>query len=236
MKYVISVLMGILLFSITSPLYAVTGVIKPFQTAELSSELNGVISSVLVNVGQKVLQGEVLLTFKCGIFNAEKLRAEAELDGAKVKVEVNEKLVLLNSIGQESYILSKSALKQAQAQYQIATINTEKCIVRAPFNGVVAKINIKPFDTVQLSQPKLTLVQIDKAIVEFVTSLEDGQNIRMQDTIKVEHPLYKTSLDASIHIITPVVETVSQTRIFQAVIEQFPQDWVVGSSVTITLP
>lgn len=229
-------LVGLLLLPLSSyaASAAITGVLKPFKSADISAELAAVVTAVDVKLGQVVNKGDALVQFSCDLFKAEAQKAEAELSAAATRLAVDEELFTLKSVGREALALNQSAVQQALANNVIANLSVDKCVVVAPFSGVVSSVQIKPYDVLQLNQPMITLVQVDRAYVEFVTDAQTSLHIASTNQVIVRHPFLETQLSAEVVMLSPVLEAVSQSRVHRAVINTLPKQWLVGMSVTVS--
>ena len=105
------------------------------EEATLSSEISAKIISIPVKAGNNFSKSDILIEFDCSFFEAQKNVVESELESAKVTLKSNQDLVLMRAIGDYEVQLSQIAVEQAEAELKIAELNTDRCIIRAPYDG-----------------------------------------------------------------------------------------------------
>jgi HlyD family secretion protein len=145
------------------------------QEVQLSSEVIGKVSEILVKEGDKIEKGQVLLRLDPVTYQAEVAqqesnqrssllaieRAEFNLRNQQRNLERSQKLLQAKFIGQSQYDeathqvelatvelqASREALQQARAMRSLAQQRLAKTEVRAPINGTATAIQIKIGET-----------------------------------------------------------------------------------------
>jgi RND family efflux transporter MFP subunit len=145
-----------------------SGVVEAAVTSSVSFEVPGNVQEVNVDVGEKISKGQVLAllderTFKLNVeaAQADVGRAEVELRDALNELERFQRIA-----DQDRGAVSQRSLDQAEANYgsarnnlsyntsrlNLAKRDLEKTVLRSPFDGVVAKRFVDPFQQVALGQ------------------------------------------------------------------------------------
>jgi HlyD family secretion protein len=145
------------------------------QEVQLSSEVIGKVAQVLVNEGDKVLQGQVLLRLDPGGYRAEVARQEAHRRSAQIgveraelklanrrrSVERSQRLARARLIDLARYeeakhefelavidrSASRAALSQADAWLALVKERLAKTEVRSPISGTITAVQIKTGET-----------------------------------------------------------------------------------------
>lgn len=189
-----------------------TGVIKPLDDLKLSMSVAGRLEAVLVQEGQRVKKGVVLLHLDKALEELELSRRQvllkdrAKLDEAiKRERTLREQLVQARSLADSRTISRKqlddeelaystaladrdaleAAKKREQLEYELARENLARRTLRAPIDGEVVKIHYQPGESVAVHETVLRLV--DTSRVRFIGNLDAKQaaRIRVGDALGV---------------------------------------------------
>ncbi|MDX2288807.1 MAG: efflux RND transporter periplasmic adaptor subunit [Hyphomicrobiaceae bacterium] len=162
-----------------------TGTLEPTRIVEVSTELSGLIRTVLVDNNDHVEAGQTLAELDTSTIEDEHARAGANVDVAKAKLkeaELEEK-VLVEELARKRRLAGaghtaqrdltiatadaarvgariealRAELLVAEAEHRISTARLGKARIVAPIDGVVLRRNIEPGQTVaaSLSAPVL---------------------------------------------------------------------------------
>jgi RND family efflux transporter MFP subunit len=164
-----------------------TGHFEAVNSVEVRPRVGGFLQRVGFVEGAIVHQGDVLFVIDQRPYEAEVARAEAVLAQARTRnqlagmeVERAQKLVNTQAISREELDARTSGraegdagVKEAEAAVQVARLNLEWTVVRAPISGRVGRAEITPGNVVQAGAPTPTLlttiVSIDPIYVYFDT-------------------------------------------------------------------
>ena len=164
-----------------------TGHFEAVNSVEVRPRVGGFIQRVAFTEGATVRQGDVLFVIDPRPFQAEVSRLEAVLAQAKTRsqlagmeVERAQKLVSSQAISREELDARTSGqaegdagIRAAEAALQVARLNLEWTVVRAPISGRVGRAEITPGNVVQAGPPSPTLlttiVSLDPIYVYFDT-------------------------------------------------------------------
>src|SRR3972149_3528266 len=173
-----------------------TGTLEPTNEVEISSELSGIIRSVLVDYNDEVKKGQALAQLDTDKLEAEAARARADLAVANARVaeaqatlaearqnlDRYQRLIEKNvASGQKldeakaTYERAKASLDSAKADVEVAKADLklrqtdiEKACICSPIDGVVLKRQVEPGQTVAatLQAPVLFTVAEDLTEME----------------------------------------------------------------------
>ena len=164
-----------------------TGHFEAVNSVDVRPRVGGFLQRVGFTEGAIVHQGDVLFVIDQRPYEAEVARAEAVLAQARTRnqlagmeVERAQKLVNSQAISREELDARTSGraegdagVKGAEASLQVARLNLEWTVVRAPITGRVGRAEITPGNVVQAGAPSpsllTTIVSIDPIYVYFDT-------------------------------------------------------------------
>nr|MBP6799402.1 efflux RND transporter periplasmic adaptor subunit [Luteimonas sp.] len=138
--------------------YANTATLEPRAEAQVVAKTSGVALQVLVEEGQQVRAGQVLVRL-----DADRARLQAAQSAAQLrKLEANfkraqqleaQQMVSANDLDQLRY-----DLENARAVNRLADLELSYTNVVAPISGVIASRSIKPGNFVQINSPIFRIV------------------------------------------------------------------------------
>ena len=159
------------------------GSVTAFNTANIKSRVDGQIMRVLVNEGQTVNQGELLIEIDPRPFQvqleqaqAQLSRDQAQLTDAKLNLERYTALIPSGSIAQQQVDTQKALVGQVggtvrndQALIDNAKLQIVYCHITAPFRGRVGLRQVDSGNIVHASDtnPMLILTQLQPIAVIF---------------------------------------------------------------------
>lgn len=128
--------------------------------ATLSSQFAGRLTSMPRQVGDTFAAGELLAGFDCQERHAATRAVQAELLGARETHLAKLKLQSLGAVSDLDVTLAASAAEKAKSQLALAQAQEKQCAVYAPYPGKVVRMRAKAFESVQLGQPLLEIVNL----------------------------------------------------------------------------
>lgn len=164
----------------------VTGTLMAVQRADVASQETGAVEEVLVDVGDEVEEGQILVKL-----DGRRLRASlaegtarrsaastvvaeraAELERAKIDFERNESMFQQRVVSEREFLDAKQALAVAEAKasaamedetavekaLELLQVRVDDLAVRAPFSGRVVERHVDPGEWLSPGSPVFTLV------------------------------------------------------------------------------
>jgi len=187
--------------------------IKPKFQATLSSEIAGRILKMPVREGERFRKGERLVEFDCNWYVASQQAAQAALTHALAKQSGMESMAAMRSAGTMDVALARSDTDKARADLKLAAISVDRCVITAPFGGLVVEQKIHPFESVAQNAPLLSVLadaDLEVSLVvpaNWLVWLKPGQPFSVAiDETSLSHPGHVTRLGAQID---PVSQTVT---------------------------
>jgi len=198
-------LIGITVLLVNNPAYAkeeVRAIVGWAQRVDLTIPVEGIIKKVLVNTGQKVKKGQILVELDKRVVRANLRQAKAAVNGLKASYaetkreldrakELYDRTVLSDhdlQIAKNNEVIEKSKLELAQSKYIKAQVDLEYATLRAPFDSIILRrsvevgkaiINQQSYDTL------MTLASSDKYIATAQLNQAQGALINIGDKVNV---------------------------------------------------
>ncbi len=136
--------------------------------ATISSQFAGRLTSVPKQVGDSFAKGDLLAAFDCQERQAAVGAAQAELLGARETHLAKLKLQSLGAVSDLDVTMAAAAAQKARAQLALAQAQEKYCTVRAPYSGKVVRVRAKAFESVQLGQPLLEIVNLQSLRIQLL--------------------------------------------------------------------
>lgn len=134
-----------------------TGTFEPNKETKISTEIQGKINSVLVDIGSYVRQGQTLIQLDNALLKLQLQTTEVQIGG--LEDDVKRYTILAEADAVQGVQLEKAILALKSARVQKASIQEQinKTTIKAPFNGVVtAKLS----EVGAFAAPGMPLLQI----------------------------------------------------------------------------
>ena len=172
----------------TSPYVSASGKVEAENSANLSTRMMGYVTKVNVKVGQKVSQGQLLVSVnntdlqaKKAQVNASIIQAQAAYNNAKKDYDRFVNLFAQQSASQKElddmtarYEMAKAGLEAAKQMRNEINAQFAYSNITAPFSGVVTNTFIKEGD---MANPGMPLVSIEGAKKLQVTAMVSESDI-----------------------------------------------------------
>lgn len=162
-----------------TPILTASGYLVARRQSVVSAKIQGRISSLLVDAGSIVKEGQVLATLDNGDYIANIAKAKADIEYAKANLAEMERQLRLQQdmyqakvVSQDSYDaarskvqLARAAIDQDEANLKVQEAILDYTIVRAPFDGIVVKKMTEVGESVTPIAPGVNLSTSSGAIV-----------------------------------------------------------------------
>jgi membrane fusion protein (multidrug efflux system) len=181
----------------------------------LSSELAAKIDALPLREGDAFKRGDKLVVFDCSLYNAQFKKAQAIADSANKLWAVNKRLADLNSVGELELEQSAAKVREAEAELHYMKTSVDKCVIRAPFAGRIAKRLVATHQYVNTGTPLLDILSSEQLELQMIvpsnwlTWLKTGMTFSVQvEELGQQYPAQITRLGARID---PVSQTIAIT-------------------------
>lgn len=204
------------------------------EQAILSSEIDGRIIEIPLKMGQKFSKGETLIAFDCNLLEAQHQAVEASLNSAQITLKSNVELAQMRSIGIYEVELAQAAVDRAEAELLISSLNIKRCSIKAPYNGQVANVFVKSFESIDRQQPLIEIIGtgILEARLMVPSKWMNWMEVGLPISILIDET--NQSYAARIEAIGANIDPVSQTIDLRAKFIMKHDELLPGMSGTVT--
>jgi RND family efflux transporter MFP subunit len=185
--------------------------ISPFLTANVGSEVPGIIAETLVERGDRVEKGEVIARLESRVEQATLDLRQARVEYLSRDFERKKKLFTDGIVSSQEFDEAETNLKMAERELEEARQIVERRIIRSPLQGVVVERYLCPGERVE-EKPIFKLAQIDPLNVEIIAPASQLGRVKLGDRamISPERPMNK-EYAGRVTIVDPVVDAASGT-------------------------
>lgn len=162
------------------------GQIQPWRQVTVGARVSATVEELLVNQGERVSAGTSLLRLSKDNRPAEVARWQARARKLESDLEAANRLGS-NHLASRSEILgAETELASARAELKQAQLALENLTPKAPFNGIVNRRLVELGDLVQVGDPLLELVQVERLKArgqipqQSVVSVAEGQAVSVE--------------------------------------------------------
>lgn len=167
------------------------GVVEPRQRVAIANQITGVISKVLVVVGQRVETGDPLFEIDAEPYEIDVMTAKADLEEARGRLKLAEDVSMRQSRLAERGSGAEARATQASIEVDVAKaivarqesalaraeLALERTRIVAPIAGIVGQQRVSPGAFVEAEGGTVLgeIVEVDPILVGYAVSYEDRQ-------------------------------------------------------------
>ncbi len=204
------------------------------QHAELSAEVDGRVTELMLVEGQSVTAGDPLLELDPAKRRLELAAARAHVSEAAASVENVRRQVSRQRELQARNISSQSALDDSETELRLAHAKLaaakadlgvesralEEATVRATFDGMVVRRMVSLGEYVQVGRSLVEIVSLNPIEVEFRVAEIDSSFVRLGQEVAVHvAPYPDRSFGAKVTVISPTIDPNTRTLRVKAVVD-----------------
>lgn len=137
-------------YAVTSPLKLDTVVVKEYVSQikairhiELRAQEKGYLEKIYVDEGQFVKQGQLLFQIMPKLYQAEMQKAQAEVKFAEIEVQNSKALADKNIVSKTELAMALAKLDKAKAELALSNVHLQFTEIRAPFDGIIDKLQVR---------------------------------------------------------------------------------------------
>lgn len=165
-------------------------VVRADEFAELTFLVTGEIRSIDVLESEIVSKGDVIATLDPTDAEARLARARAEFGTAKADYDRAETLIKTNTIAHGDLDQRRARMEVRLAELQLAEKVLRDHVIRAPYDGRVSRVFVRPYQVVHPTTPVLLLQSVDLEVVfnlpgSLVAQVSDLAAVKVTVTLDV---------------------------------------------------
>lgn len=137
-------------YPVTSPVKMDTIINKDFvaqiqsvKNIEIRAQEKGFLEKIYVDEGQYIKAGQTLFRIMPQLYQAELLKAKAEVEQASIELRNASTLANNDIVSKNERLMAKAKLDAANAEMKLAQIHLSFTDIKAPFSGVIDRIPLK---------------------------------------------------------------------------------------------
>ncbi len=138
------------IYPVTTPVRMDTTITKEFvaqirslKNIEIRAQEKGFLEKIYVDEGQYVHAGQVLFRIMPQLYQAELMKARAEVEQATIELKNASTLANNNIVSKNERAMAKAKLDAANAEAKLAQIHLSFTTIKAPFSGYINRIPLK---------------------------------------------------------------------------------------------
>lgn len=136
------------------------------RRARLSSQMQGRIAALPLEMGESFSREDRLVTFDCDQQKADYRSARAKLNQARTNLASSQSLLELEAVSELEVALAESEVDGAEAQVESAGSRLKYCEIDAPYDGRVVHVQANEFEVVSPGDPLLEIVETGELRLE----------------------------------------------------------------------
>ncbi|AYF86677.1 efflux RND transporter periplasmic adaptor subunit [Pseudomonas sp. DY-1] len=202
----------------------------------LSSQMNGTLGELKASLGQPVAKDALLAQLNCEEAHARAKVAAAELTMARQNLDAKRNLRKLDAVGDLEVAMANTEVQKAEGARSLAQAQSGYCRIQAPFSGRVAKVHVKPYQTVAAGTPLFDLVSDGALKVRL--NVPSSLLPQLKPGMPLEVSILETGKSYGAHIsaINSRVDAVAQTVELEARLDAEHPELIAGMSGTARFP
>ena len=186
-----------------SDLFTANGTFVAEQDLEVSSEMGGQVVKILVKEGDYVSAGQILAQTKSDRTNVQLENAKAALQTAQSDLKRFESAFNTGGVTAQQLEQARLQLKNAQANYNSASIQSDNTEVRSKISGIVSSKNVEEGTLVNPGQPLFNVVNIDFLKLKITVDEQQVGRLKVGETIKVRPSASPETVEGKVIFIAP---------------------------------
>lgn len=198
------------------------GQVEPQRSANVSFELNGTLDRILVDEGDEVAKGQLLVTLDIALLKVERDRLTASRDAIDAQLSFAQKTVGRNTKLVEQGFTSQARLDEALAQQDElssrigeldaalhdVTVRIEKSSIEAPFAGQITSRHVDGGETLRSGELVLGMVEVVSPQVRIGIPLDVAPTLLSDVEIEIAGERHQAELAT----LRPDIDPITRTR------------------------
>ena len=219
------------------------------RTSQVSSDVSGLVESVLVNEGDQVKKGDPLVRLDTELLDREIALRKTRIGQDQLRIELARKnlkrletLLSRKGTSEKNYDDALFAFQDSQAEKKSSELELEKLsirkrksVIKAPFDGIILDKNVETGDWVQQGKLLVSVGSTQDIIIRVPVEEVVLQFITLNEQVPVTLNAFNRELTGTITQVDPVADERTKNVFLKISIP--PQDEVVENlSATVFIP
>jgi len=161
------------------------GQTRAAQTQSVTSLLRETVESVRVNVGDRVEEGQVIVTFLREEYNAAGQAKAAAYQEAKTNYERLSRLAQSGGVAQADVDRAHTLMQTERAAVQQSQSQLKRAELHAKISGVVTARDVEPGEIAEPGMSLLTIEDVSQVEAEVLVSAKDAARVGPETPVRI---------------------------------------------------
>jgi len=215
--------------------YSATASLGPDKEAEIPARVNGVLKAPLVEEGDDVGVGQVLLEIEDAEYRHRRTQAEIDRAQQKSVLARTEKMLKQGLVAPEVAEAERSKLKATEAAWELADLELSYTRVRAPFAGRIVARLVDEGQTVSPGISLFKIADLSRLLARVQVPAREFRNIRTDQRVELRVDSTGDRLKGRIFLISPVVDSTTGTIKVTVAVEKYPRTTRPGDFAEVSI-
>ncbi len=189
----------------------IRGVIQSVSKIEIRSDLNVAVISADFRKGMAFKKDDLLVSFDCARFKAERSAASASANAASIELRQKRTLLKHGAAGKGDVDLAGAAVSKSLAERDVIDQRLKDCAIKAPFDGRVVATSINAREVPKPGEPLLVIIDDSNLEVELVMPSQWLSKVKQDSTFSFTVDETGETLKGTVARFGAEVDPVSQT-------------------------
>lgn len=192
--------------------FRLVGIVKPYESAKLSSEEGGIITYIPKDKGVRVSRGQVVVRLNKDVDLATYEQAQAQYELAKENFERTERLFNDKVATEQQYTNAKLQLEIAEKSADLYWTRLRKGYIVSPISGVIDEKYMNRGEMTAPGMPILSIVDISRVKISagiperYLGKVTKGQSVKITFDVLPEE-----TFEGTINFVSPVLHPQNRT-------------------------
>lgn len=191
------------------------GEVEAARHANLAAPMGGLIEKMSLEVGDTVIKGQVVAKVDSSLMAAQLQLTRVEVKDAERELDRLESMG--KAVARVRVDQARTRLERTKAQARVASIQSDRTFVRAPFTATVAEVLVEKGEVVPPGGVLTRLVVLDPAVISVAVADRDVGSIEIGSRAHVSAGGVAQQIEGRVVRIDPTADL--KTRSFQVEVE-----------------
>ena len=196
----------------------VSGAVKSRKNVMISAENMGNINRILVNEGNEVKRGQLIMSMDIELYQRSLDQLKTEYTLAETMFEKQSNLWEQNIGTEVQYLQAKN--RKESLENQIANIKTQisKSQIRAPFAGTIESVLVREGEMAQIGSPLVRIVNHQDMYIKADLSESHIGKFKKGDKVIINFPSLNQTIESSISSVGQIIDVQNRTFSIEALL------------------
>lgn len=212
-----------------APRIDLMGTVASGEKILLSSRINAYVKKVFVSAGNRVRQGQILVTLDNRELKEELAAAEVQLKQTRIEYERSKKLMEADATTEQALTATKSAFETARARVQQIEVMLTYTELRAPIDGKITDRRIEVGDLASAGQVLLGVFAPQNMRIEVPVPMRLVEKLQLGQKVDIELDRALRPLTGRVTEVVGEVDPMSRTQRMKVHIDGVTTDILPGT-------